>query len=217
MITVEAHTLRPLSSSMTLQRPSRLQADDVLADELGDLVLGGLLVVVVGEVGAGDQVEAGVVRDLGGQAHLTADVHGDDDRREVLAGGVHGGREAGGAGADDRDVVDVAQRRPLAAAEPPVELARGVQPGEVVVAADLLAVQKDLGHAAHARALDHLGLARLVCGHVDLVVGDVLGAQQRLCLEAVRTPFLGVDLDLSHASFLSATRRRRRLIVPAYE
>ncbi len=155
------------------------------------------------------RVEAGVVGDLGGEADLTADVHGDDERREVLAGGVHRGGEPGGTGADDRDVVDVAQRRPLAAPEPPVELAGGVQVGEVVVAADLLAVEEDLGHAAHARAFDHLGLARLVGGHVDLVVGDRLGVQQRLGLEAVRAPLLGVDLDLCHARFPSRRRRRR--------
>ncbi len=124
--------------------------------------LGGLLVVLLGEVGAGDEVEAGVVGDLGGEAHLPADVHGDDDRREVLAGGVHRGGEPGGTGADHRDVVDVAQRRPLAATQAAIELAGRVQARQVVVAADPLTVQEDLGHAAHAGALDHLGLPGLV-------------------------------------------------------
>jgi hypothetical protein len=55
--------------------------------------------------------EAGVVLDVGGQRQLPAgrtalDHALDQQRLEVGAGGVDGGGQPGGAGADDDDVVD---------------------------------------------------------------------------------------------------------------
>ena len=114
---------------------------------------------------------------------------------EVLARRVHGGGEAGGPAAHDRHVVERLELGRFAT-EPPVQFAAGAQPGEVVVAADVLAAEEDLRHAAAAGALDHLRLARLVVGDVGLLPRHALGAQQRLGLGAEGAPLLGVDEDV---------------------
>ena len=200
-----------------LAAPVDAHAHHLLADELLDAVLRGLGEELLYQVGAGDELVAGVVGDVAGRAELAADVHGHDDRAEVLARRVHGGGEACGPAAHDGDVVERLELDRLPA-EPPVELAGGVEPREVVVAAHELAAEEDLGHAAPPRALDHLLLQALVDRDVPLGPREALGAQERLGLGAVRAPLLGVDEDVgaghraqaaSAAGASSAAARRR--------
>ena len=95
-------------------RSLKSTAVDLLGEELG-AEAGGLLAEAHHQLGAHDALgEAGEVLDLGGEHELAAGlVAGADGSpsmtsgREVGAGGVDGGGEAGGAGADDDDVADV--------------------------------------------------------------------------------------------------------------
>ena len=153
-----------------------------------------------------DHRHAGVVGHEVRDADLPAEVHGDEDRREVLAGGVHGGREAGRSAADHRHVPHLLQVDGRLDAEHLVEGAGRVEIGQAVVPADPLVVDEELRHAALAGALDHLDGLGLVVGDVHLVVLDALGAQQRLGLGAVRAPLHRVHLYSCHRRLLRCDR-----------
>ena len=82
------------------------EADHILAEQALDGVQRHLLDHPLGQLGPGDVLVAGVVEDVPGDAHLAADVLGDEHGGETLARRVHGGGEACGAAADHRHVVD---------------------------------------------------------------------------------------------------------------
>ena len=136
-------------------------AVDALADHPLEPVHVRLLEHEPHELGALDDRHAGVVGHQMGDADLPAEVQRDEDRREVLAGGVQRGREAGRSAADHGDVPHAREVHRRLDAEQLVERAGGVQVREAVVAADPLLVDEELRHAALTGALDHLdrGLA----------------------------------------------------------
>ena len=72
----------------------------------------GLAIAALGQLGAADAVrEAGIVLDPRAGARLTTGrVQLDDQRAKPLGGGVHGRRQAGGAGAEDHQVVAIVPR-----------------------------------------------------------------------------------------------------------
>ena len=79
-------------------------AGDALADEPLEPVHVGLLEHQPHQLGTLDDRHPGVVGHEVGDADLSAEVERDQDRREVLAGGVQRGREAGRSAAHHRDV-----------------------------------------------------------------------------------------------------------------
>ncbi len=116
--------LAPRLELQDLAAPVDAHAHRLLADELFDAVPRGLGEELLHQVRAGDELVAGVVGDVAGRAELAADVHGHDDRAEVLARRVHGGGEAGGPAPHDGDVIELLEFDRLPA-EPPVEFAGG--------------------------------------------------------------------------------------------
>ena len=68
--------------------------------------------------------------------------------------------------------------------------------GELLKAADRLAVDDDLREGHHARAGDELGAPVGVLGQVDLLVRDAAPLEERLCRPAVAARFSGVNDDV---------------------
>src|SRR4051812_42810134 len=89
-----------------------------------------------------------------------------------------------------------------------VELARPLEGGEFVGAADMPAVDEDLRHRRALGALAHLGALGGVLHHVGLFVARALLLEQRLGAGAIAAPDGGVDLDPGHRKLLE------RIITP---
>ncbi len=125
-----------------------VHADDLLTDEPLQPVHVGLLEEQAHQVRPVHQRHAGVVGHRMRDAHLAAQVVGDQDRAQVLAGGIHGRRESRRPAADHRYVPDFGEVDVARDAQDLVQLAGGVHVGDGVVAADPLTVDEDLRHAS---------------------------------------------------------------------
>ena len=92
-----------------------------------------------------------------------------------------------------------ASRRPRYAASASVgQGALAVGPHELLIAAERLAVDDDLGERHHAGEADELGAALGVAGEVDLLVGDPALGQQGLRRPAVAARLSCVHLHPTH-------------------
>ena len=114
-----ARTVAPPVSSNSNGTPSPgIAPHELDADEDFGAEPGGLRVDAGGELGAADAVrEAGVVLDPRARPRLPARSERlDDERPQPLRSGVERGRQAGRAGSEDRDVVELVLR--LASAGP---------------------------------------------------------------------------------------------------
>ena len=86
-----------------------------------------------------------------------------------------------------------------------VELARALERGKLVGAADVPAVDEDLRYRAALGARAHLGALGLVLHHVRFLERGALLLEQCLGARAVTTPRRRVDFDPGHYSLLAAT------------
>src|SRR6266851_2162505 len=86
-----------------------------------------------------------------------------------------------------------------------VELARLLEGGQLVGAADILAVDEDLRHRRAPGALAHLGPLLLVHHHVHFLVGRALLLKQAFGPRAVAAEGCGVHFDLGHSEPLWRT------------
>src|SRR4029450_13240434 len=85
--------------------------------------------------------------------------------------------------------------------KPVIELAFGLERRELVIAADMAAMDEDLRDGAGAAcAGNHVGTLIRIEADIDLLVVEALGAQQILCCPAIAAKLGGVEENARHTS-----------------
>ena len=166
----------------------------------------GLLAHLVGQVRAGDALgEAGVVVDALGGSGLAADTTALDDQGvHALAGGVDGGGQSGGSGADDDEIV-------VGTAGPGVDVQTGGQLGVAGLSQDGTAVvEYDGGDDLTATVeLSDGNLGRRLLFDVHPTVGNAVFGKELLGASAIGAPQCAVDGDVGVLDHIRTSLYRR--------